>query len=143
LVQTTSGAQHLHIASLDRAPGFDALVADMARQFGAAEVTPQVLTMHDRNPDWDVIYPVSAVRALFTLVHDADDNKFIQFLSPRKIDLGVVASTEAVPSVSGDKIAISAMEDNVNFDKGTRSLSLRIDHPNVIWTGELYGVQHQ
>lgn len=61
-LQTTSLEQHLHVAAADRAPGFDALVHELAAEFGAAGVRPQPIVMDDWNPDWDVIYPVSAVR---------------------------------------------------------------------------------
>ena len=60
--QTTSLEQHLHVAAADRAPGFDALVHELAAEFGAAGVRPQPIVMDDWNPDWDVIYPVSSVR---------------------------------------------------------------------------------
>lgn len=43
-------------------------------------------------------------------------------------------NTSAAALVSGDRIIIKAVNDRVNPAAGTRSLTLRIEHPNIIWT---------
>ena len=61
-MQITSGEQHLHVAAADSAPGFDELAYDIAQRFGAPDSGPVPVVMNDWNPDWDTVYPFSAVR---------------------------------------------------------------------------------
>jgi hypothetical protein len=58
----------LHIAAADGAPGFELLVGDIARAFGAdADEESRALVpvqMDGYNSDWDTLYPFSSVRPL-------------------------------------------------------------------------------
>jgi hypothetical protein len=51
----------LHIAAADGAPGLDLLVADIAQEFGVADVLAEPITMDDNNTDWNPLYPFSSV----------------------------------------------------------------------------------
>ncbi|KAG6333449.1 hypothetical protein ID866_5639 [Astraeus odoratus] len=107
--------QHLHIAAADGAPGFDDLVHEIAIKFGADGVPPKAVVMDDYNSDWDTLYPFSA------------------FLSPYKIDLPVDPAYLA-PWPPEERLAVTAVNDSIDEVTGRRHLTLRIDHPGIIWT---------
>ncbi|KAG0704555.1 hypothetical protein DFH29DRAFT_910837 [Suillus ampliporus] len=107
--------QHLHIAAADGAPGFDDLVHDITAHFGADGVPPKAVVMDDWNGDWDTLYPFSA------------------FLSPYKIDLPLDPAYDA-PWPPAEQFTVSAVNDTLDESKGTRSLTLKIDHPGIMWT---------
>jgi hypothetical protein len=46
---------------VDGAPGFEQLVNDVAANFGVVDAQGVLEDMHDRNGDWDILYPFSAV----------------------------------------------------------------------------------
>ena len=62
--QVTTQERVLHVGAADGAPGFEALVRDIAEEFGAPGAVAVQEEMHDWNGDWDVLYPFSAVRTL-------------------------------------------------------------------------------
>ncbi|KAG1738532.1 hypothetical protein EDB19DRAFT_1714183 [Suillus lakei] len=107
--------QHLHIAAADGAPGFDDLVHDITARFGADGVLPKAVVMDDWNSDWDTLYPFSA------------------FLSPYKIDLPLDPAYDA-PWPLEEQFTVSAVNDTLDESKGTRSMTLKIDHPGIMWT---------
>ncbi|QRW27808.1 Peptidase family M28 protein [Rhizoctonia solani] len=53
----TSGEYTLQLGSADAAPGFEALVNELAAEFGAPGAKPTLNVMDDWNLDWDVLYP--------------------------------------------------------------------------------------
>jgi hypothetical protein len=55
----TSHETRLNVAAADGAPGFEALVQDLASKFGSAPA--QRVPMNEYNADWDGVYPFSAV----------------------------------------------------------------------------------
>ncbi|KDQ62015.1 hypothetical protein JAAARDRAFT_190713 [Jaapia argillacea MUCL 33604] len=113
----TTGEQHLHIASADGAPGFNSLVSAIASEYDAEGNHPTSVIMDEYNSDWDVLYPFSA------------------FLSPFLIDMAVDRAYANESSVAAGKfITVSAERDFVDRENGTRSLTLVVDHPGVIWT---------
>lgn len=107
--------QHLHIAAADGAPGFDDLVHDITAHFGANGVPPKAVVMDDWNGDWDTLYPFSA------------------FLSPYKIDLPLDPAYDA-PWPPEEQFTVSAVNDTLDENKGTRTMTLKIDHPGIMWT---------
>ncbi|KAI0820291.1 hypothetical protein BC628DRAFT_1524628 [Trametes gibbosa] len=109
----TSEQQHLHVASADGAPGFHSLAADIAKEFSASEVTPTSIVMDDWNSDWDTIYPFSA------------------FLTPYKLDLPLRAEHQ---DVLEHDFTVTAINDKVDEAAGTRSFTLVVNHPSIIWT---------
>ncbi|KAF7431225.1 hypothetical protein PC9H_006946 [Pleurotus ostreatus] len=115
LENITSQEQHLHIATADGAPGFDLLANSIAGLFTGKEEALSLEAMHDHNPNWDPLFPFSA------------------FLTPYKVDL-VVDPTYVSPWASGNTFTVSAINDVTDFAQGTRSFTLRIYHPGVIWT---------
>ncbi|OAX34407.1 hypothetical protein K503DRAFT_774591 [Rhizopogon vinicolor AM-OR11-026] len=110
-----TGEQHLHIAAADGAPGFDDLVHDITTRFGVDGVPPKAVVMDNWNSDWDTLYPFSA------------------FLSPYKIDLPLDPAYDA-PWPPEEQFTVSAVNDTIDESKGTRSMTLRIDHPGIMWT---------
>ncbi|KAJ8519321.1 hypothetical protein ONZ45_g3731 [Pleurotus djamor] len=115
LENITSQEQHLHIAAADAAPGFEDLVRSMAKTFAVGEESLSLELMHDHNPDWAPLYPFSA------------------FLTPYKVDLAIDPQYVS-PWASGNQFTVQAVNDVVNLAEGTRSLTLKIYHPGVIWT---------
>ncbi|KAF8903001.1 hypothetical protein CPB85DRAFT_1255887 [Mucidula mucida] len=120
----TTGEHHLHMAASDAAPGFPALVADVASAIptlhGEAALEGKSLEyfeveMNDYNGDWDPLYPFSA------------------FLTPYKIPLSTGANADTV-SYWHDKFTVQAVEDVRDVIKGERRLTVRIRHPGLIWT---------
>ncbi|KAG1897160.1 uncharacterized protein F5891DRAFT_1050672 [Suillus fuscotomentosus] len=107
--------QHLHIAAADGAPGFDDLVHDITAHFGASGMPPKAIVMDDWNSDWDTLYPFSA------------------FLSPYKIDLPLDPAYDA-PWPPEEQFTVSAVNDTFDESKGTRTMTLKIDHPGIMWT---------
>ncbi|KIO07538.1 hypothetical protein M404DRAFT_997720 [Pisolithus tinctorius Marx 270] len=109
-----TGDQHLHIATADGAPGFDTLVHAMAERFGVEGVPPRRVIMDDHNGDWDILYPFST------------------FLSPYKIDLPLDPAP-VIPVPAEPRFTVIATNDSVDDIAGTRRLTLKIDHPGIIW----------
>ncbi|ESK96806.1 endoplasmic reticulum metallopeptidase 1 [Moniliophthora roreri MCA 2997] len=122
----TTGEHHLHISTSDAAPGFPELVHEIAKEFGGprevlengeiAVVVPEALVMDKYNPDWDPMYPFSL------------------FLSPYKIPLSVDSSYISPWSLPETKFHLTAVDDVIDIDAGTRSLKLEVYHPGLIWT---------
>ncbi|KAJ7202713.1 hypothetical protein B0H12DRAFT_1206341 [Mycena haematopus] len=118
LENVTTHEHHLHIASADGAPGFFELVKAISTEFGSdlAVEEPIPLAMNAYNSDWDSLYPFSS------------------FLSPYKIELprdpGYISPWEA-PDTS---FTLSAVNDVTNLASGTRSFTLHVNHPGLIWT---------
>jgi len=113
---TTSHEQHLHLAAADATPGFLTLATEIATQFGTADIEPKQVIMDDWNSHWDVLYPFSA------------------YLSPYVIELPVNPAYNEPISVAGAAFTVSAINDLVDEAAGTRSLTLQIYHPGIIWT---------
>ncbi|EIW58152.1 uncharacterized protein TRAVEDRAFT_28892 [Trametes versicolor FP-101664 SS1] len=109
----TSEEQHLHIAAADGAPGFHSLAADIAKAFSTPDVTPTSVVMNDWNSDWDTVYPFSA------------------FLTPYKFDLPLRA--EHQNPIDHD-FTVTAINNKVDEVAGTRSFTLVVNHPAIIWT---------
>ncbi|KAI0630537.1 hypothetical protein C8Q77DRAFT_1211545 [Trametes polyzona] len=109
----TSEEQHLHVAAADGAPGFHDLAADIAKEFSVAEATPTTVVMNEWNSDWDTIYPFSA------------------FLTPYKFDLPL--RPEHQDQIEHD-FTVTAINDKIDKEAGTRSFTLVVSHPGIIWT---------
>ncbi|EAU90683.2 hypothetical protein CC1G_03952 [Coprinopsis cinerea okayama7 len=134
---------HLHLAAADGAPGLPELVSRIVDEFGVSTASSSstnhntttdqnntsqandnavpapsaiAVTMNDHNSDWDSLYP------------------FSQFLTPYKVPLPVAKEYNS-PWLGGKKeFKISAVDDTTDFVHGTRSLSVKIEHPGLIWT---------
>ncbi|KAI9455042.1 hypothetical protein F5148DRAFT_409217 [Russula earlei] len=112
----TSHERYLHIGVADGAPGFEQLANDIAADFGTVgrQVVHEV--MHDWNGDWDIIYPFSA------------------FMSSYKIPLPIESGSVS-PFTDGDRdFKVEAVNVTDDVLAGTRSLTLQITHPGLIWT---------
>ncbi|KAI8985766.1 hypothetical protein BD414DRAFT_462425 [Trametes punicea] len=109
----TSEEQHLHIAAADGAPGFHELAVSIANEFSVPGSTPTTVAMDDWNSDWDTIYPFST------------------FLTPYKFDLPLRA--EHQDPIEHD-FTVTAVNDTVDEVAGTRSFTMVVNHPGIIWT---------
>ncbi|THH03322.1 hypothetical protein EW145_g6351 [Phellinidium pouzarii] len=124
----TTNAVSLGVGTSDIAPGFNTFVQDIAvflantsrvGNTGATlkvNTTPMRVEMHEYNGDWDVLYPFSA------------------FLSPYEIALEPYVSAYALGGDPEKTFTVRAINDVVDAAAATRSLTLIIDHPGLIWT---------
>ncbi|THU88630.1 hypothetical protein K435DRAFT_866100 [Dendrothele bispora CBS 962.96] len=119
----TTGEHHLHLSTSDGAPGFQALVHEIAKEFGSGpeesenpEALPEPIVMDRYNSDWDPMFPFSL------------------FLTPYKVPLTMDIGYTSPWTAPGTKFSITAEEDLVDLSTGTRSLKLRVYHPGLIWT---------
>ncbi|EMD39116.1 hypothetical protein CERSUDRAFT_104381 [Gelatoporia subvermispora B] len=110
---TTSLEQHLHIGAADGAPGFDELAKGVAQRFSVPGVAPKPVTMDEYNGDWDILYPFSA------------------FVTPYKFEMPL--KPEYLDPLDRT-LKVSAANDTVDRAARTRSLTLVVEHPGVIWT---------
>ncbi|PCH44600.1 hypothetical protein WOLCODRAFT_26882 [Wolfiporia cocos MD-104 SS10] len=109
----TTAEQHLHVAAADSAPGFDALAHSIAREFSVPDAVPMPMSMNAWNNDWDTMYPFSA------------------FLTPYKFELPLKPEYMDAPEHDFTIVALNNSMDRV---AGTRSLTLAVNHPGIIWT---------
>jgi len=112
----TSHERHLHVAAADGAPGFEQLVNDIAADFGVVGTQAVEEDMHDWNGDWDILYPFSS------------------FMSPYKIPLPIESGFVSPFAEGARAFKVEAVNDTVDLVAGTRSLTLQITHPGLIWT---------
>ncbi|TFY74352.1 hypothetical protein EWM64_g9662 [Hericium alpestre] len=117
--QITSHEQYLRIGTADSAPGLDNLVERVAAEFGTPDACPIPEVMHDWNGNWDIIYPFSS------------------FMSPYKIALPSDPAYVSPFAPGGTQaFTVEAVNDVVDVWAGTRSLTIKVTHPDVIWTGK-------
>ncbi|KZT10195.1 uncharacterized protein LAESUDRAFT_756379 [Laetiporus sulphureus 93-53] len=109
----TTSEQHLHVAAADSAPGFDLLVSRIAETFSVSGALPMAMPMNLWNNDWDTMYPFSA------------------FLTPYKFELPLRPEYLEAPE---HDFTISAVNDTIDRVAGTRSLTISVSHPGIIWT---------
>jgi len=113
----------LHIAALDRAPGFEKLVQQVMDSLSLADHSPVLSAINDEIPDWDIIYPVS------------------QFLKSYQIPLslikpGTLGTGDGNEYVSPwtDKFKITSLSSKLDYINQRRTIVIAIDHPGIIWT---------
>ncbi|KAJ7768520.1 hypothetical protein B0H16DRAFT_1520063 [Mycena metata] len=117
LENVTTHEHHLHIAAADGAPGFHDLVKDISTEFGGVLApVPTALVMDDYNSDWDSLYPFSA------------------FLSPYKIELSMDTGYTSPWLARETSFLLVAVNDRTDLAAGTRSFTLQVHHPGLIWT---------
>ncbi|KIY51748.1 hypothetical protein FISHEDRAFT_36479 [Fistulina hepatica ATCC 64428] len=110
----TSHEESLNFATSDGAPKFEVLARDIAQH-----VTPEMadtftsVVMDDYNSEWNVMYPFSAV------------------LSPYRVNLPV---EDGHISEWNGKFTARALNETYDPTAGTRSLTIEITHPGLIWT---------
>ncbi|TFY54790.1 hypothetical protein EVG20_g9564, partial [Dentipellis fragilis] len=115
--QITTSERFLHIGAADGAPGLDALVAEITAEFGAPGTSAVQEIMDDNNSDWDILYPFSS------------------FMSPYKVAVPTPPDYVSPFAAGGpQEFTVSAVNDMVDLKAGTRSLTLKVTHPGVIWT---------
>ena len=133
--QITSNERHLHLSAADGAPGFHELVEDIASEFVKTDEKPSPIMMDENNPDWDSLYPFSGVchrqSGMYTIL--LNNHTHTQFLTPYKLSLPVEPGHV---SPWTDKFTVLAENDIQDVASGTRSLTLKVFHPGLIWTGD-------
>lgn len=117
----TSNQWFMNVGAADPAPGFKALSDELQSQFGiSSESQASLMEMNDYNPDFDILYPVSA------------------FLTPYKFQLpGPPASFStkyADPAPETYHFTVKAVNEVIDLEARTRSLTLEMNHPGVIWS---------
>ncbi len=123
----------MHVAAADAAPGFHSLAADIAKEFGVPGVTPTTVVMDDWNSDWDTMYPFSAVSTSQSSSPARSPlTGSSQFLTPYKLDLAL--RPEHQDALEHD-FTVTAVNDKIDEAAGTRSFTLLVTHPRIIWTG--------
>ncbi len=103
----TSGDNHLHIAQMDRGPGFPDLLSRLHTRYGHAH---RPLTPNPRegdNSDWDILYPISA------------------FLETEMFELGV---SEGNPGRELPEVQVEVVADAWEADEGVRRVTLAVEH---------------
>jgi hypothetical protein len=105
--QVTSGENHLHMAQMDRGPGFQDILQRLHDRYGLPHhpLTPNPRS--DDNSDWDVLYPISA------------------FLETEMFELGV---SELNPGRTLPEMQIDLVHDEWHEEEGVRSIALRVQH---------------
>ncbi|KAJ7736555.1 hypothetical protein DFH07DRAFT_905762 [Mycena maculata] len=116
LENATTHEHHLHIANADGAPGFDALVRDITTEFAGLQAAAVPVVMDDYNSDWDSLYPFSA------------------FLSPYKIALPLDPAYVSPWTAPETSFSLKAVNEVTDLVAGTRSFTLQVRHPGLIWT---------
>ncbi|KAJ3987857.1 hypothetical protein F5890DRAFT_661352 [Lentinula detonsa] len=138
----TTGEHHLHLSTSDGAPDFENLVYAVAKQFSAPPITqpdytnssgditpavvgeipiPEPVLMDWYNSDWDPMFPFSLFLKPYKIPLPVD----IDYVSPW-------SSKFSQDSKYG--FTLSAVDDVVDLEAGTRRLKLVIWHPGLIWT---------
>lgn len=119
--QITSNEQSLHIGRADGAPGFELLVEGIIKDFSTTDILPKPEIMNEYNSDWDALYPFSS------------------FLSAYKVPLPVPEGYVSPWANPNDQtFTVSAINNIYNAEAGTRSLTLEVKHPGIIWSGKQY-----
>ncbi|GAC98044.1 hypothetical protein PHSY_005632 [Pseudozyma hubeiensis SY62] len=117
----TSNEWFMNVGSADPAPGFKALSNELQSQLGLpTESQASLMEMNDYNPDFDILYPVSA------------------FLTPYKFQLPAppagFSTKYASPAPETNHFTVKAVNEVIDLEAGTRSLTLEMNHPGVIWS---------
>lgn len=115
----TSGEWFMNVGAADPAPGFKALSNELQAYLGLEGESAELRVMDDYNSDFDILYPVSA------------------FLTPYKFQLPTPPSHStkyAAPAPEAAHFTVKAKNEHLDLDAGTRSLTLEMSHPNVIWS---------
>lgn len=95
------------------------MVEDIIKEFSATDIIPKPEVMNDYSADWDALYPFSA------------------FLSAYKVPL-TIPEDYVSPWVNptDQTFTVSAINNIYNAEAGTRSLTLEVKHPGIIWSGK-------
>lgn len=108
----TSGDNHLHIAQMDRGPGFQDILQRLHDRYGLPHhpITPNPRS--EENSDWDVLYPISA------------------FLETEMFELGV---SELNPGFKLPEMKIKLESQEWDEAAGARSLGLKVEHTGLVY----------
>ncbi|EST09337.1 Peptidase M28 [Kalmanozyma brasiliensis GHG001] len=116
----TSNEWFMNVGAADPAPGFRALANELQSDLGIpSQSHAALMEMNDYNSDFDILYPVSA------------------FLTPYKFQLPTPASYRtryAAPAPESNHFTVKAVNEVLDVEAGTRSLTLEMTHPGVIWS---------
>ncbi|CDR98784.1 uncharacterized protein SPSC_00911 [Sporisorium scitamineum] len=117
----TSNEWFMNVGAADPAPGFKTLANELQSEFGiSTQSSAALMEMNDYNPDFDILYPVSA------------------FLTPYKFQLPSpptgFSTKYAAPAAEANHFTVKATDEVIDLEAATRSLTLEMNHPGVIWS---------
>ncbi|KNZ47382.1 hypothetical protein VP01_643g2 [Puccinia sorghi] len=120
----------LHIAALDRAPGFEELVQQVMDSLSLSDQSPVLSAINDEIPDWDIIYPVSQFLKSYQIP--------MSLIKPGTLgtgegDEGEAGENEYV-SPWTDKFKITSLSSKLDYINQRRTIVIALDHPGIIWT---------
>ncbi len=92
---------------------------DIIKEFSATDIVPKAEVMNDYNSDWDSLYPFSS------------------FLDAYKVPLATPEDYVSPWASTNDRtFMVSAINNVYNAEAGTRSLTIEVKHPGIIWSGK-------
>ncbi|KZT56782.1 hypothetical protein CALCODRAFT_470601 [Calocera cornea HHB12733] len=113
LENITSNDYGLHVATLSSAKGFEEIVHSLAADFPEVQEAPRVTTELGDKLAWDVFFPIS------------------ELVSAYSMDL---APPEGYVSRWRGEFSVHALDAFTDPVAGTRTFTLHVDHPGLIWT---------
>lgn len=118
----TSGEWWMNLGSADPSSRtqFQQLADGLHAELGVPGESAQVKEMNEYNADFDILYPVS------------------EFITPWKFRLPTPpVDSASVQRWTGEGInsfIVKAVKDELDLEAGTRSVTLEINHPDIIWS---------
>lgn len=125
----------LHVATLDRAGGFETLIGDIASHMSLDASAAVAETMGQEVPDWDIV----CERFLPTCMSSApyqppNADPVSQFLRSYKLPVPASADAEKRSAEWRSAFTLEATASKLDVVRRRRSLTLTIRHPAIIWT---------
>lgn len=96
--------------------GLESIVTDVHSQMGIADEPYTKMTMDEYNPDFAILYPVS------------------NFLTPYKMRLPMPQPSSPWTLPGGAEFLPQASNEQIDWQAGTRRLTLTLRRPNLIWS---------
>lgn len=120
----TSGEWWMNLGSADSTSkeSFQKIADGLQQELGAPGTQARVMEMNEYNADFDILYPVS------------------DFITPWKFQLPTPATCSAriaswsTPRNRAENFIVTAVQDELDLDAGTRRVTLDVNHPEIIWS---------
>ena len=135
----TANSVNIHVAKADGAPGFEGVVLDLARTYGAfGNQTLTTRTPIDNwHSEWDSVRHPYIVCPPFSggLLMDVSQlYPFSQHMGSWSFPITRPGGCLS-PQAAGVDLGVRTVGDTTDLTKGMRSLTLEITHRGSIWTG--------
>lgn len=110
-------------------------LADEAHQrFGIRDGGVELVEMSAYNPDFDILYPVSQFITPYKFRLPTPEAEEQGRELSRWLPSDAAAGSTATASSSSRGFSIRAVADTIDYSAGTRSFTLTISHPQIIWS---------